>query len=70
MTIQYLGGRRISGLSSDTKPTNVQLVSRFEETDTSNIYYKDSIGWKDSHDQEILNFRYDSFYEQLTGETP
>jgi len=50
--------------------TKFQLLSRFEETDTSNIYYKDSIGWKDSHDQEILNFRYDSFYEQLTGETP
>lgn len=52
------------------KPQDVQLVSRYEETDTSNIYYKDSIGWKDSHDQEILNIRYDSFYQHLTGETP
>jgi len=38
MTIQYLGGRRISGLSSDTKPTDVQIGSRLEETNTRKMY--------------------------------
>jgi hypothetical protein len=38
MAITYHAGRRIQGLSSDTKPTNVQSGSRFEETDTRKIY--------------------------------
>jgi hypothetical protein len=70
MTIQYLGGRRISGLSSDTKPTNVQTGSRFEETDTRNILIKDDVGWKDIYDKDLSNFRSESWYEQLSGETP
>jgi len=42
MTITYHAGRRIQGLSSDTKPTDVQSGSRFEETDTQKIYYFDA----------------------------
>ena len=42
MAITYHAGRRIQGLSTDTKPTNVQSGSRFEETDTRKIYYLDS----------------------------
>ena len=38
MTITYHAGRRIQGLSTDTKPTNFQIGSRFEETDTRLIY--------------------------------
>ena len=39
MTITYLSGRRIQGVSGDTKPTtNIQESSRFEETDTLKIY--------------------------------
>lgn len=48
MTIIYHAGRRIQGLSADTKPTNVQAGSRFEETDTIKMYFwdgaKDTLG--------------------------
>ena len=37
--IQYMSGRRISGVSGDTKPTDVELGSRFEQTDTRYMYY-------------------------------
>ena len=48
MTITYHAGRRIQGLSTDTKPTNVQAGSRFEETDTRKIYfYKDPLVFED-----------------------
>ena len=45
MALTYLGGDRIQGLSSDTKPTNVPTFTRFEETDTGKIYhYYNDIG--------------------------
>lgn len=44
MATTYLSGNRIQGLSTDTKPTNVPLDSRFEETDTKKIYYFSSNG--------------------------
>ena len=39
MAITYHAGRRISGVSGDTKPTNVQAGSRYEETNTRTMYY-------------------------------
>ena len=33
MAIKYLAGNRITGLSGDTKPTNVPTDSEFTETD-------------------------------------
>ena len=48
--------------------TNNQLGSRFEETDTRKIYYTDDIGWKEIG--QTLEFRKDSWYEHITGETP
>lgn len=41
MTIVYLAGNRISGLSTDTKPTNVPANSIFIETDTQAQYIFD-----------------------------
>ena len=41
MTIKYLSGNRIQGLSTDTKPTNIVEGSRFLETDTRNEYQFD-----------------------------
>ena len=38
MTIKYLSGNRIQGLSTDTKPDNVIEGSRFLETDNRNEY--------------------------------
>ena len=38
MAITYHAGRRIQGTSADTKSTNVQEGSRFEETDTRKMY--------------------------------
>jgi hypothetical protein len=59
------------GVSSLTsKPTNVQVGSRFEETDTRKMYHKDDIDWKEENDGNIPNFRSASWYEQLSGETP
>ena len=53
MTITYHAGRRIQGLSTDTKPTNVQSGSRFEATDTRKIYYGalPSVTFEDSFDE-------------------
>ena len=38
MTIKYLSGRRIQGLSSDTKPISTQLGTIFDEIDTNKSY--------------------------------
>jgi hypothetical protein len=40
MTITYLSGGRIQGVSGDTKPTNTPDATRFEETNTRKIYRK------------------------------
>ena len=56
--------------SGDVKPTNVQVGSRFEETDTRKIYYRDDIDFKEVDGAEATNYRYDSWYQQLTGEAP
>lgn len=45
MTIEYLSSRRIQGLSSDTKPTNVPNNTEFTETDTGDIYKISSGTW-------------------------
>jgi hypothetical protein len=39
MAITYHAGRRLQGVAADTKPTNVQTGSRFEETDTRKMYH-------------------------------
>ena len=44
MTIKYQAGGRIQGATTDTKPTDIEQYSRFEETDTQTIYYYNS-GW-------------------------
>jgi len=54
----------------DVKPVNVQVGSRFEETDTRKIYYKDDISWKELDGAEATNYTSESWYEQLSGETP
>ena len=38
MTVEYLAGKRVKGLSTDTKPTNVQNGTVFEETDTNKSF--------------------------------
>lgn len=38
MAITYLGGSRITGVSGDTKPTNVEVGSLFVETNTQKTY--------------------------------
>ena len=45
MTIKYLDSRRVSGLSSDTKPTNVESETIFVETNTANRYWFDGTTW-------------------------
>ena len=59
-------------LTSNTifHPSTSQVTSRFEETDTRKIYYKDDISWKELDGGETTNYRSDSWYEQLSGETP
>ena len=55
--------------NGDTKPTNIQVGSRFEETDTRKIYYKDDVDFKELG-VTPTNYRSESWYEHLTGETP
>ena len=47
-----------------------QLTSRYEETDTRKIYYKDDISYKELDGADATNYRSESWYEQLSGETP
>jgi|LWDU01.1.fsa_nt_gi hypothetical protein len=41
MTLVYMAGNVIIGLSSDTKPTNVPANSRFIQTDTQSEFLFD-----------------------------
>ena len=66
VTMIYNSGTGTEG----TKPTNVQVGSRFEETDTRKMYHRDDVDWKEENDGNIPNFRSASWYEQLSGETP
>ena len=45
MAIKYLDAKRIRGLSSDTKPTNVPDGTLFEETDTYKVYWRGDSSW-------------------------
>ena len=45
MAIEYLDGGRIIGLSTDTKPINVDSGSTFIETDTGNIQFFNGTCW-------------------------
>jgi len=45
MAITYLSGKRIQGLSSDTKPTDVPAGSEFEQTDNYKTYQFDGTDW-------------------------
>ena len=48
----------------------VQVGSRLEETDTRKIYYMDDISWKELDGADATNYTSESWYEQLSGETP
>ena len=52
------------------RPINVQSGSRWEETDTRKIYYRDDIDFKELDGANATNYRSASWYEQLSGETP
>ncbi len=63
-------------LGSDMTPAaaigfaeNAQVGSRAEITDTRKIYYRDDISFKELGTLPV-NYRSESWYEQLTGETP
>lgn len=46
MAITYLGGGRITGLSTDTKPTAVPVGSTFLETDTNKEFLWNGTAWQ------------------------
>lgn len=54
MTITYLAGKRLQGLSSDTKPTNIQSDSVFLETDTSKTFDFSSGSWTERVNTKLL----------------
>lgn len=45
MTLAYLSGNRIQGVSGDTKPSNVSADSVFYETDTFKTFDYSSGSW-------------------------
>ena len=72
----YLTDSNLTVLGSDMTPasaipfpTNVQVGSRAEITDTRKIYYRDDIDFKELGTLPV-NYRSESWYEQLSGETP
>jgi hypothetical protein len=52
------------------KPVNAQVGSRYEETDTRKMYHRDDVDFKEENGNEATNYRSESWYEQLSGETP
>lgn len=46
MAIKYLDAKRIRGLSTDTKPTNITTNTLFEETDTYKYKWWDGTYWQ------------------------
>ena len=62
-------GSEITPASATSFPTNVQVGSRAEITDSRKIYYRDDISFKELGTLPV-NYRKNSWYEQLTGETP
>jgi hypothetical protein len=45
MTLKYLAGNQITGLSSDTKPTLIPTTSTFLETDTNQLFIWNGSSW-------------------------
>ena len=58
-----------NGVTSVSRNNLSQVGSRIEETDTRKIYYKDDVDWKELG-VTPTNYRSESWYEQLSGETP
>jgi hypothetical protein len=53
MTIKKYAGDKITGLSSDTKPTNVPEGATFHELDTGRIYHRYSSAWSEIEQSKI-----------------
>lgn len=71
MAIKYLSSKRIQGLSSDTKPTNVQDDTEFTETDTGNVYKISSGTWSLLNSATGGNTNLDALTDvDLTTDTP
>ena len=64
------GGSGIVIISYEGNISNVESGSRFEETNTRKIYYKDDISWKELESAEATNYRSASWFEQLSGDSP
>jgi hypothetical protein len=47
MTLKYLAGNMITGLSSDTKPTNVETNAVFVQTNTQTEFLFNGSSWID-----------------------
>lgn len=71
MTIQYLDSRRLTGLSSDTKPTTLSDNSIFIETDTGKRFMFDGTAWKRTSKFDSLSdsftFNKQHFVEWFSG---
>ena len=72
----YTSDSNLSVLGSDLTPAaaipfaeNSQVGSRAEIIDTRKIYYRDDVDFKELGTLPV-NYRSDSWYEQLSGETP
>ena len=72
----YAVSSNLSALGSDITPAaaipfaeNAQVGSRAEITDTRKIYYRDDVDFKELG-VTPTNYRSESWYEQLSGETP
>jgi hypothetical protein len=56
MALKYYTGDKITGLSTDTKPTTIGDGATFYETDTKKIYIKVSGSWVEVNYQSALGF--------------
>lgn len=63
--IQRYAGDKITGLSTDTKPTNIKDGATFYETDTGKVYIKVDNQWQETGKINI-NLQNDSYVLQLS----
>ncbi len=67
MALKYYTGDKITGLSTDTKPTTIGDGATFYETDTKKIYLKVSGSWVEVNYQTALGFTPENSANKLTA---
>ena len=69
MTIEYKDSKRIIGLSTDTKPTNVETNSILVEKNNSKRYWFDGTNWITQHRAVLMGGNLTNVIQYFTIDT-